>query len=362
MTLAILTPGVFRSGLVVGGGERYAFELARALSKRLDTRLIVAGSRRQRLRVGQLTVETHFGRGGIRGDETNPWSPEFLRDALRCDLLHCIGYHKLLVDFSILCGRLAGRSVYCTDVGGGGTCLSTYAGRVGLPGTGRFSNGHLALSQFAADYSRDHFRRASVVYGGVDTSLYQPGSGSQERRVAFVGRLLPHKGVDRLIRCLPADVPLTVAGRPHDPAYFALLQRLARGKAVTFLLEADDRAILRLYQTASVVVLPSVHTDCSGRHHAVPELLGLALIEAMACGTPVVCTAVGGMPEVVQHEVTGLVVPENDEPALCEAVLRLLEAPDLAARLGRRARLRVLEQFTWDRTAERCLAAYRELG
>jgi glycosyltransferase involved in cell wall biosynthesis len=362
MRVAVVSPSVFSEGVVVGGGERYAVQLAEALSRRVPTKLVVVGQGRSRQRVGGLRVEVFPGRGGIRGDRTNPPSPEFLLGLAGCEVVHCLGFHKLMVDFAILWSRLTKRRVFCTDVGGGGPCLSLYLPRLRGPDLGLLAHGHLALSEFAARYADECFRDGRVIYGGVDEGQYQPGPYPRERRVVFVGRLLPHKGVDRLIACLPPEVPLTVAGRPYDPTYFAYLKRLARGKSVTFALNAEDDEIRRLYRRASVVVLPSVYTDCYSRHHSVPELLGLTLIEAMACGTPVVCTAVGGMPEVVRHEVTGLVVPEDDEPALREAVLRLLDTPGLGERMGRRARLLVLERFTWDRTAERCLAAYRELG
>jgi D-inositol-3-phosphate glycosyltransferase len=80
----------------------------------------------------------------------------------------------------------------------------------------------------------------------------------------------------------------------------------------------------------------------------------------MACGTPVIVTNVGGMSEVVVDGVTGYLVPPND-PAAIRAKLRLLiENPSLARQLGEAARHRILERFTWDRVAERCLDAYSQ--
>jgi glycosyltransferase involved in cell wall biosynthesis len=110
-----------------------------------------------------------------------------------------------------------------------------------------------------------------------------------------------------------------------------------------------------------VVALPSVHSTCYGRYVACSELLGLAALEAMASGTPVVCSRVGGLPEVVEDGVTGFVVEPGEVDELRERLEQLVRDRALAARLGRAARARVLERFTWSRCAERCLGAYSEL-
>jgi starch synthase len=110
-----------------------------------------------------------------------------------------------------------------------------------------------------------------------------------------------------------------------------------------------------------VLALPSVDHTCYGRHIAVVELLGLAVLEAMASGTPAVCSRVGGLPEIVEDGVTGLLVEPGDVDGLRERLDEVMRDPALAARLGRNARERALERFTWEACATRCLAAYREI-
>jgi glycosyltransferase involved in cell wall biosynthesis len=95
---------------------------------------------------------------------------------------------------------------------------------------------------------------------------------------------------------------------------------------------------------------------------AVTELLGLAVLEAMASATPVVASRTGGVPEIVRDGETGFLVPPGDVGALRDRIEELLRDPALARRLGRQAREVVLDRFTWERTAERCLAAYAELA
>jgi starch synthase len=91
------------------------------------------------------------------------------------------------------------------------------------------------------------------------------------------------------------------------------------------------------------------------------ELLGLVLLEAMASGTPVVCSRIGGLPEIVEDGVTGLLVEPGDVGALHDAMDCILRDRTLAERLGRNGRERALERFTWDACAMRCLAAYEEM-
>ena len=183
----------------------------------------------------------------------------------------------------------------------------------------------------------------------------------------FVGRLTPHKGVDRLIRALPRDGTLTVAGSAgHDPApperdYPELLRRLAHGRSVRFVGAVPDEELATLYRHAAVLALPSVHLTCYGRTIAVSELLGLVALEAMASGTPVVCSRIGGLPEIVEDGVTGFLVEPGNVAELRERLAEILSDRALASRLGRNAREHVRDRFTWDACAERCLTAYAEV-
>jgi starch synthase len=94
----------------------------------------------------------------------------------------------------------------------------------------------------------------------------------------------------------------------------------------------------------------------------VSELLGLVALEAMASGTPVVASRLGGLAEVVVDGETGFLVPPGDTGALGDRLARLVADRRLAARLGANARDHVLHRFTWRACAERCLAAYERLG
>ena len=108
-------------------------------------------------------------------------------------------------------------------------------------------------------------------------------------------------------------------------------------------------------------VLPSVERTCYGRPVAVSELLGLSVLEAMASGTPVVASRLGGIPEVVVDGETGFLVEPGDVAGLRDRVGRVLGDPRLARRLGENGRELAVDRFSWTACARRCAAAYEEL-
>ena len=224
----------------------------------------------------------------------------------------------------------------------------------------------LTVSQYSADLLGSPPARTDVVYGGADEQRFHPGT---ERRdgVLFVGRLTPHKGVDRLIAALPDGARLTIAGtgghdrHPPERDYPDHLRRLAAGKDVRFAGAVPDDELPGLLRSAAVVAMPSVHRSCYGADVEIAELLGLTAIEAMASGTPVVASAVGGLNEVVVDGTTGYLVEPGEVGPMRDRLARLLDDPAHARRLGEAARRRVLERFTWDACAERCVRAYEAM-
>jgi glycosyltransferase involved in cell wall biosynthesis len=351
--VAVVYPIPFGEEGLYGGGERYAVELARALSRRVPTRLLTFGSRPGRRREGDLEIRTYRPLRYVRGERINPLSFRFLGALRDVDVIHCTSWNTLVTDFSILAARLLAKRVFVTDIGGGGSL--SLAGRLPLA---RWVDGFLLLApqggtQFAA--YRDKW---DILYAGIDVDRYRPAPEVTRRGVLYVGRLLPHKGINYLVEAMDPEVPLRIVGRPYHEEYLRLLRKLAAGKRVTFITDATDDAIVREYQAAAVAVLPSVYTDVYGATTFLPELLGFTGLEAMSCGTPLLGTDVGGIPEVVDDGVTGYLVPPNDPGALRDRIRLLLGDPAIAARLGAAARQRVLDKFTWEAVTERCLAAY----
>lgn len=352
-----VVPALFRAdGGVLGGAERYARELARYMAREVPTELLTFGSRAGRERVDDLDITVLGAPWHVRGQASNPVSLAMFKHLRRATIVHCHQQHVLTSSLAAGFCRMTRRRVFVTDLGGGGWDVSAYVS------TDRWFHGHLHISE----YSRRVFGHAGkpwahVISGGVDTERFSPGSrkGGGES-VLYVGRLVPHKGVDYLIEGLPDSMSLEIIGQPYDTAFVARLRSLAAGKQVTFRHDCSDDDLVAAYRRALCVVLPSVYRTAAGEETKVPELLGQAALEAMACGVPVVCTNVASLPEVVEDGVTGLHVPPNDPRALGEQLARLAGRPEEACTMGAAGRDRVLERFTWPATVRRCLAVYTQ--
>ena len=219
----------------------------------------------------------------------------------------------------------------------------------------------LTVSQSSYDDIVRDFRvrpeRLTVVPVGVETDVFVPPTAPRVpgRIVATASADVPLKGLVPLLEAVAKlrterDVELVVVGRPKagGPAEQAI-ERLGLADAVRFVSGVSEQELVDLFGSAQVAVVPSLY-----------EGFSLPAVEAMACGTPLVATTAGALPEVVGPDgVTALHVPPGDPEALATAVGRLLDDPELAARLGSAGRERVVELFTWRAVAEQTVRWYR---
>jgi starch synthase len=205
--------------------------------------------------------------------------------------------------------------------------------------------------------------RVVVIHNGIDPDCFRrtEASDALARRgvkppyVLFVGRITDQKGIFHLLEAapkLPPGVQLVVcASAPDTPEIEQRLrQALPRHPNVLWIPEmvkVDE--VIQLYSHAAVFACPSVY-----------EPFGLINLEAMACETPVVASAVGGILEVVHDGVTGILVPPARPDELAAAIRRLLEHPEDARAMGRAGRKRVEERFSWTSVAERTERVYGE--
>jgi glycosyltransferase involved in cell wall biosynthesis len=339
---------------IVGGAERYVWELACHMAREVETTLLSFGVADRNFTEGPLRVRVLGKPWHVRGSRFNPLSVRVLPEILRAEVVHCHQQHVLVSSLSALASRLSGRRVFVTDLGGGGWDFSSYVS------TDRWFHGHLHISQYSRRVMGQEGQPWSqVILTGVDTEKFSPDPRVPKTGGAlFVGRLLSHKGLDRVIEALPPDLTFDVVGRPYDPKYFALLQELASGKRVEFHTSLDDARLVDMYRRSRCVVLPSLYRDRYGNETKVPELMGQTLLEGMACGIPAICTDVASMPEAVMDGVTGFVVPPDDLAAMRSAIIRLLTDPNLANRLGAAARDRMRSKFTWEAVVRRCFDSY----
>jgi glycosyltransferase involved in cell wall biosynthesis len=349
-----VSPSYFGEASLIGGGERYAQGLAAAVAEYLDTVLVSFGLRRESHRSGALAIEIYPVRHYLRGSSFDPLNLRFLLQLVNADVVHCHQFWTIVSNLAILAGAVLGKRVCVTDEGGRGVC---FVDQLRLE---RLVDWFLPISVCSAR-SLPAGPQSRVIYGGVDERFISAGATDCPKDgVLFVGRLLPHKGVDYLIEAADEKVQVDVIGRAYDSEYFARLRRLALGKKVRFVTDASDDVLAEHYRRAAVTVLPSVYRDVNAHHWQYPELLGLVVLESMACRTPVICTNVGALPEIVEDGVTGYLVPPNDPRALRDRINYLLSNPDVVRRMGLAGRERVLRSFSWHSVAARCVAAYRD--
>ncbi len=219
--------------------------------------------------------------------------------------------------------------------------------------------------------------KIDIVPPGVNLDLFHPIPRAEARRrigvpenqkvILFVGRIQPLKGIDCLIRAMSLvlkkypefkdNVCISIiGGNPHTTSgdeqrelqrLHALKESLGVGNMVTFLGAKNQNTLVNYYSAAQMVVMPSFY-----------ESFGMVAIEAMACGTPVIASDVGGLAYTVEDGFNGYLVPLRDPPALAEKITLLLKYNDLRDHLGGQARHWV-ERFSWENIAEQMLAVYQ---
>ncbi|WP_405929602.1 glycogen synthase [Streptomyces griseus] len=244
---------------------------------------------------------------------------------------------------------------------------------------------HAMAADLAETYPRIDGDRVTVVHNGIDAVRYAPdphtdelellGVRTDRRIVVCVARITPQKGLRHLLRMaefLPADAQLVIvaeaADTPRQRHVFgeAVAALRAKGIAVVWISRPTPRrALVQLLSHAAVFVCPSVY-----------EPLGIVNLEAMACGAPVVATATGGIPEVVEDGQTGFLVPLEAAPGgrgeprdpevfvkeFAARVNSLLADPQSARRMGEAGRRRVLSRFSWAEKADRVRKVYAEVS
>ncbi len=195
-----------------------------------------------------------------------------------------------------------------------------------------------------------------VIHNGLDHSQYRPGAESNKPLMVFLGRLRHYKSVDVAIRAMPIllrDVPdleFSIVGSGLAEASLRQLsQEIGVENHVQFHGHVSEVEKIRLLQQAHVVVNTSMK-----------EGWGLTVIEANACGTPVVAANVPGLCDSVQHGKTGVLVPYGDTEALAAAVCEILLDTDRRAWLSKNA-VTWAANFTWDQTAQLCLQLMRQV-
>lgn len=254
-----------------------------------------------------------------------------------------------------------------------------------------------AVSDHIARLFRESFPtyrgKVFTAYNGVDVDAFRPGPVENDHGngdplpILFVGRVSPEKGIHTLIEAfaqlvskeprarlvivgsratLREDFIVSISADPlvralsrfydgslsSDYQHFldGLISELGIGDKVEFVGRVPHKNLPSRYRASSLLVNPSLS-----------ESFGISIVEAMACGIPVVGTKVGGMLETVLDGDTGLLVEPERPDLLAEAMLAVLTDPNKAGQMGAQGRVRAVSQFSWRARAERLVSAYRTL-
>lgn len=198
--------------------------------------------------------------------------------------------------------------------------------------------------------------RIIVIPDGIDLNQFTPSENQREPLIVFVGSLIKRKGVIYLIEAMshitsacPTVRLIIIGDGPERPALEQAAATACLTRRVTFVGQQPSQQVRQWLQAAQVFVLPSVE-----------EGLGVVLLEALACGTPIVASQVGGIPEVVTSNV-GLLVPPANSTLLAESITQLLSDTQRWLAMSQNARRRAEELYDWQQIAVRFVSIYREI-
>ncbi len=365
---------------VYGGAGVHIRELSRCLAKMMEVDVRCFGE--QEIRDGSLSVTGYRPEPKLHCSDQPKFDSLFntvltdllvLMDRIDADVVHTHTWYAHLAGF--LARMLYNVPYVATshsleplrpwkfDQLAEGYNVSTWIEKIGLENADRV----VAVSKMMKKDILENFSvdpgRITVIHNGIDLETWNPRPLSDELRrrygiaedyVLFVGRPTAQKGMEYLIDAaddIPVQVVLEAMGADTKDYENRMMEKVKGKKNIVWIHEnLGDVKNVELYTSARVFICPSVY-----------EPFGIINLEAMACETPVVATAVGGIPEVVVPEETGILVDPADSGQIAAAVNRLLENPELAAEMGKRGRRRVEERFSWDSIAAQTRDMYRRL-
>jgi len=344
-----------------------AFNVALALSKRrIAVYFVCRGAVDENIVLNDdLTVRTirNYSRDNVR----------VALDSLRTEDSDVVHVHSTAALPSLLLGRALGRAVVTHSHGD----EPLHPIRLTLMRKVEMNLSHrvVAVSKINRDElirnQRLSPKKVEIAYNGVNIDDFRPsndlsrilpkyGLEDADKIVLSIGAVQERKGQWTIVQCLPKilkrwpNLTYVNVGRAYDSSYLDKLlkeaERLGVSKRVRLLTAVPHDDLVALINSAQVCVHPSTR-----------EAFGLAVVEEMACGRPVVAFEIGAMSEIIDSGVDGLLVQPNNQDELTASILDLLGDPQLSKKLGDAARAKVVAKFTWAQTASRLESVYSEI-
>ena len=368
---------------VYGGAGVVVDQLSRALSRRMTVEVRCFGERPSPPRPETLAVRGYkaWERLGAGGDgprfapalETLSIALAMARDPVDADVVHAHTWYadmagfwiRMLYEVPLIVTRHSMEPLrpWKADQLGAGYALSCWIEKTAVESADRV----IAVSAQMRDDILRHFSidpaKTVVLHNGIDPEVFHRVEardaldrlGVRAPYVLFVGRITEQKGIFHLLdaaRFLPEGIQVVLCAAAADTPEIEERLRCAVSEHPNFLWVhqmAPIDVVTQLFSHAAVFACPSIY-----------EPFGLINLEAMACETPVVASAVGGILEVVEDGKTGILVPPGRPDELAAALLRILENPGLGRAMGLAGRRRVEERFSWASIAQRTEQVYRD--
>jgi glycosyltransferase involved in cell wall biosynthesis len=209
-------------------------------------------------------------------------------------------------------------------------------------------------------------KKLDIIPFGVDTSFYKPLNMVKDEKIfqiLSVGYLIERKGFKYLISAVQDvlaahdNVKLKIVGSgPQEQQIKNHITDLNLEKYVEIIANISDEELLKMYNSSDLFVLPSI-IDSQGN----TEGLGVVLIEAMACKLPVIGSNIGGIPDIINDNETGLLVPQRDVSELSKSIIKLIENPDLRERIANKGYNMIKDNFSWEKIAKDYIDVYNSI-
>lgn len=347
----------FKNLVFTGGGARYPLELAKAFQRTFpedNVEVMLFSSSNTTFTSENIKISlirsTNFFTKYNGYYNPIPISLDFFKKIKSADVIHSFQMRTEASLMASLFAKLVKRKFFLTDTNFSGVSIS----RIIHPEY--FSTGVLAISK--EDYDSWNHKSKYIIYGGININQFKYKSVKKKYALYF-GRIVSHKGVDVLINALD-DEKVIIAGSSIDSQYLLYLRKISKNKNVEFIINPSDQKMINLYRDASCVVLPATSIDYLGKKWSRAGLYALVIPESMSCGTPVIVSNVGALPDFIEtgRLINGYVFQDRNVVDLRNKIRKILFNPKLRNKMSINCRRLVEEKYDWNVIARKVKKIY----